>query len=286
MKNLIFFNNFHNGDIHYSRSFILDIMKKTNFNCFYNHLNSNLLLKDIPTLNYLPNKRYDNNIQIITNDNEIIINTWVGQNNAKYIKMSGKSCSIYTNYELYKNVFDNLSIKMENLEYYIPKINWDLINKNNIDIFIKQITGKKIIISNGSTFSGQAPPFLFDDIIKSLANEFKEISFILTKKINLRSNNIYYTDDIINQNNSDLNEISYLSLFCDIIIGRASGPFAFCHTQENLTDENKVFISFSNNDYDSNWYVSEKCKQVWSNNFSHNNIYNKIRNEIKNKIKI
>jgi hypothetical protein len=39
MKNLIFFNYFHNGDIHVSREFVKDILNKTNFNnhIYYHH---------------------------------------------------------------------------------------------------------------------------------------------------------------------------------------------------------------------------------------------------------
>ena len=44
---IIFYNNFHNGDIFYSREFIKDIMIKTGEQHQYNHNNSFSILKDI-----------------------------------------------------------------------------------------------------------------------------------------------------------------------------------------------------------------------------------------------
>ena len=47
------------------------------------------------------------------------------------------------------------------------------------------------------------------------------------------------------QDKFDLNEISYLSLFCDTIIGRASGPYVFTQVKENLYNPNKTFLAFT-----------------------------------------
>ena len=47
-KKLIFYNNFHNGDIHVSRDFVKDIVSKINFSeAIYYHENSYTILKDI-----------------------------------------------------------------------------------------------------------------------------------------------------------------------------------------------------------------------------------------------
>lgn len=280
--NLIFYNNFHNGDIHYSRQFIKDIIKKTNFNkYFYNHQNNNTLLKDIQ-IEFLQGKKYyDNSFnqkQIFIDEDNVVVNTWIGQSNAKYLKKTSKSCSLYSNYELFKDIYKYLKIKIEKTEYYIPTIKWKYINITNVDNYIKNNNNKRILISNGKVLSGQSPQFNMDYIIKSLSNDFPNIDFIITDNTNIKSKNIIYTGDIIKQNDSDLNEISYLSKYCDIVVGRASGPFAFCHIKENFENENKTFISFTNNRYDSNWYEEVKCKQIWSDDYS--NIYNQIKKEL------
>ena len=42
-----------------------------------------------------------------------------------------------------------------------------------------------------------------------------------------------------------MNEISYLSTFCDLIIGRNSGPFCFASNKENINSINKTFYAFN-----------------------------------------
>jgi len=279
--NLIFYNNFHNGDIHYSREFVKDIINKTNFDkYFYNHQNHNTLLKDI-NIEYLQGKKYyDNSFnqkQIFNDGIDIVVNTWIGQVNVKYLKKTNKSCSLYSNYEMFKDIYNYLKINIEKIEYYIPKIDWTYINKLNIDNYIKNNNYKKVLICNGVVLSGQCPQFDLNNIIEILSNEFTNIDFIITDN-KIKSKNIIYTGDIIQQNKSDLNEISYLSKYCDIIIGRASGPFAFCHIRENFENKNKIFIGFTNNRYDSNWYEEVYCKQIWSDKY--NNIYGEIKKQL------
>ena len=77
--------------------------------------------------------------------------------------------------------------------------------------------------------------------------------------------------------NNDLNEISYLSTFCDVIIGKESGPFAFCTIKDNLMNENKTFINFCDRN-DWVWFPYGNCKYKWSNNY--NSMYDIIKKNI------
>ena len=89
--------------------------------------------------------------------------------------------------------------------------------------------------------------------------------------------NVFFTDNIINdelifqtntfwesnrqKNTCDLNEISYLSTCCDVIIGKNSGPFVFCETKDNLMDERKKIVSFSKGPKESMSYgIEKKCE--------------------------
>ena len=75
-----------------------------------------------------------------------------------------------------------------------------------------------------------------------------------------------------------MNEISYLSTKCDTIVGRGSGSYTFSLISENLLNESKKFVAFTNteivglglrqNDY--------KCQLNWSNDYSQDNIIKKI----------
>ena len=130
--------------------------------------------------------------------------------------------------------------------------------------------------------SGQCPNFKFDKIVYDLSLKYGNIDFILTNKINIHNKNIYFTDDIIKTQYSDLNEISYLSTKCDIIVGRASGPHAFTHVKENYNDNSKTFISFTDKILEGNWYNSNLCNQVWSNIYSEKSIFDILNKEIEN----
>jgi hypothetical protein len=81
-------------------------------------------------------------------------------------------------------------------------------------------------------------------IIISLATKYPTHTFICTHRINTSCNNIKFTEDIIKVEGCDLNEIGYLSTFCDIIIGRNSGPFCFSTNTENINNSNTIFYAF------------------------------------------
>lgn len=71
MKKILFYNDWHNGDIHMSREYVKDLMSVLGQNeYFYYHTNNNSILSDIDNLKYTNNKN-------ITTD--LNINTWIGQ---------------------------------------------------------------------------------------------------------------------------------------------------------------------------------------------------------------
>ncbi len=61
-----------------------------------------------------------------------------------------------------------------------------------------------------------------------------------------------YTNNIIRMD-SDLNEIGYLAKFCNIIVGRPSGPYCFSMHKETFV-KNKTFITISDNIYDKFYF--------------------------------
>jgi hypothetical protein len=195
-------------------------------------------------------------------------------------------CSLNANYLKYKELYNILNLLIKNKNYYIPEINWNCFDIQNIDNFIEN---DKIycLISNGDVLSGQALNFNFNPIIEKLSDNFSNINFILTNnKEKLKKTNIFYTDDIIKTENGDLNEIGYLGTKCKIIVGRASGPFCFCHNKSILTDKEKTLIVFSKLKNDGIWATPEEndscnfAKQIWSNNFDFENVYDIIKNSI------
>jgi len=74
---LIFYNNYHNGDIHLSRNFVKDIIKKTNYDKYsYIHNNSSTILKDINNLTYIKaSKELYDRVLIYNDTDHTYINT-------------------------------------------------------------------------------------------------------------------------------------------------------------------------------------------------------------------
>jgi hypothetical protein len=313
---LHFINYCHNGDIHYSKRFMMDLYNIINpTECFLHHVKSPRLISDMPYIKSEPpvlieNLKFKSNPPLNSegvspsefirkagicpednifcdnaiHDEDIYIVTWLAYYWFGDTPVSSeKDCSIYSNYEAYKVVYDQLGIidQLKPIEYYVPAINFDYVEKTNIDNFCIEHPHHKILVCNGEVLSGQCTNFSFTPILFDLAAEFPDIIFITTKKISLSIPNVYCTDDIINITGCDLNEIGYLSTKCCIIVGRGSGPFGFAHISENFNDKKKTMIGFSNNSYNAFWYFPEQgCKQIWSDNYEEKHVYNTIKNEV------
>jgi len=273
---LIFYNHYGNGDVHYSRDFVKDIMKKIPAKSYeYYHRHNIGLLKDIPNLHSYNNVntiKQERQEQIYLGD-EIFINTWVGQKGASYLKYN---CSMYSNYNMFKDIYKQLNIKIEDIDYYLPSINFEYTNNIGVDNFIEKYNNIKVFISNGDVFSGQATNFSFNTIIYELSKQFKDVFFILSHNSNTKGDNIFQANDII-KDDSNLNELSYLSTYCDIVVGRASGPYCFTQIKDNFFDEHMTFISFSNDRREGLYYgfmddldtKKVSCKQL------HSSVYDK-----------
>lgn len=293
---IYFYNTFHNGDVHYSRTFVRDIMNKLGDNEYcYLHNNNPEIIKDIQNLkhdksfitfdNWRLNTKYPITYhnQIIKNNRDTYINTWVGQQNWMTKKGINRNrdmryCSLYSLYELYKDIYDTLNIKFEPIEYYLPEIDFNYIEKENIDNFISNDKYKyRILLVNNEPRTVRIP-MDFDYITNNLSKKYPDILFILTKKTNLQAENIIYTNDIIKLD-SDLNEIGYLSKFCDIMVGRPSGPYCFTMIKDNFV-EGKTFITISDNKYDCFFFETD-AKMLLLTEHTTNGLLNMLENEIK-----
>jgi hypothetical protein len=290
INKIIFYTPGHNGDIHYSREFVKDIIKKIpNIPAEYWCNSSKKILKDIHSLKIKPFNLWGickNNFFYDLETKTVYINTWVGCDYS--VNGEGKyGCCLKSNYFMYKQIFNFLNIKIENEEYYIPSIDSSFYDTLKIDEFFKNNHYKfYCLISNGNVLSGQAENLNLNNFIKKLALNFKNTCFILTDSSDkIYFENVFYTDDIINTTDGDLNEIAHLSTKCNIIVGRASGPFCFCHNKNNLYDKKKIFIVFTHAKPEGTWVDDTKidgAKHIWSNNFDLDLMHDTISNEIKN----
>jgi len=236
-----FYNNFNNGDVHFSRT-LIEILHKNfpNEVFIYRHKNKKGILKDIKYVNEMDLNEFCNNTTSITKFGEnIYINTWYSQENAKFSNIGG-GCTLKTVKLIINNLLDYFKIKTElqNSEIY-PKINFENLNLPKIK------EGKKILICNGLAKSGQSNNMDFSDMINKLSNYYPNVLFYVTDKFSTTNSNIIFTSEITNLS-PDLLEIAYISTKCDVIIGRASGPYSFSMIRENILNETKIFIAACN----------------------------------------
>ena len=292
---IVFFNFWHNGDIHVSRSFIKYI-KNLGYECEYLHNNSLNLLNDLnikcTNLDIAVKKHGKNlisNKNTHIHNNILYINTWYRSNENIFNKYNTNFDCIYYYFKdiIYK--YFGIDIGIHNIWNFFPEINYIKFDIKYSSEFLEQnIERKKIFISNGDFYSGQAVNFNFSPIINFLSKKYKEHLFLISNKKDdiVKNENIYFTKDIINIEKCDLNENSYLSSECDLIIGRGSGTYTFALTKYNYQRDCKFLVFLKNNNMKYNWIqelpITYKANIIGSSETRIKNIYNIIDENIIN----
>jgi hypothetical protein len=213
------------------------------------------------------------------------VNTWLGQGGMTYTNRINAGCSFENHMELTKDICQSLDISVNHIEEYLPSVNFSNLPKyetiNSQMVELKEKYKKIILISNGDVHSSQSYNFDFYPVITELSYEYPDVLFICTKSVPCVNSNMINVDSIT-QILPDLLYISQISTFCDVIIGRASGPYCFAQIKQNLLDTNKTFIAFSYNPNEGRFYSDIKAKFLWSNNFDMTIIKETIKNCIIN----
>jgi len=264
MNKIVFFNHYHRGDLHTSKEFVKEVMNKLpDVEFEYWHSNPESILQEIgigPSAQKTP-ALLDKQKALMKTKDALYINTWVGCQWDVFCKHGG--INMNTLYEQWQNLYKGINKFFEtdlklnkNKEHYLPRIDFSKIDqkaKDNIDKFFKGIEGKKVLICNNTPASTQSFTFSINNEINELAKKNPDVTFILTNEMLDKEKNISYTSNIIDtKQQPDLQEISYLSSYVDVIVGKNSGPFVFCETYDNYMDKSKKFVSFNtkHKDYD------------------------------------
>lgn len=259
IKKVIFFNKFHRGDLLTQREFVKDLIKQAP-DLEYNYLTDNphKLLFDIDGISYLgsidelPKNRTLAGVALSPFSNTLYINTHVGMQWGIFTAEGGVNMNTLTrswyNIAAVFNKYTGRNVSFtKNKEEYLPTIDYNFCKKDSVDNFLNQTKYQfKVLVCNNIPLSNQSFQYNLSDFIEKYARSYPDICFILTTKTNINLDNIVYTDNITGVSDGcDLFEISYLSTFCDVIIGKNSGPYVFCETYNNMMDETKTFFSFN-----------------------------------------
>ena len=250
-RKIVFFNNLHNGDLNFSRGFVNYIVKNFKYEFEYHHIKDKNILKDLDVkfINEDFLKEY-NHARFFTKDNVLYLNTWIGAENHNYMFKYGLTFDCI--YKIFNDTMKEcLDTSLDGIDpsKLFPAINFSKFNISNVDKWIlDHKNSKKVYISNGYVESCQCDNSNWNSLIIYFANKHKDIDFLISNKIEplINLKNVFYTGDIINSSCCDLNENGYISTFCDLIIGRASGAGEFARNTTNLFERNCNIITFSN----------------------------------------
>jgi hypothetical protein len=243
MYNIVgFYNSYGNGDIFESREFVRDAMKLLPAkNYVYYTGKSSRILMDIPGLGAISSgvpAVLDSMKPYILDkeNNNLFVNSWIGRD-SKYV-LSGIGCTVEGLHRMWNDILKDFGVELSssNPLDYITQYNYTQYSGIPQTLvftgMLKEI--KKVFISNGDVHSKQADNFSMIPMIEELAWRFPETLFFVSQKFPTTCENIIDANQFSNSElDSNLVELSFLSTFCDVTIGRNSGAHVFSWVREN-----------------------------------------------------
>jgi hypothetical protein len=259
MKKLTFYNHFGLGDTFESREFILDWMDTLKLDTCEVETNFPAVFEDLPQIitKPLPAHR-DPHQHLSKRAGHVIVNSWIGALNGEttpkgdFVISPGVGCTVdnlHRMHSLYMKWLNLRGMKKPVVEY-LTDIDYSKVNCGSVDQFVKEQEGRQLVlVCNGRTGSMHADNFSMSGMVELLPHDPNTV-FILTEREEWGLENTFYTDDITQRRlgGSDFNAISYLSTFCDVIVGRCSGAQMPCETKRNWMDPSKTLLSFTHHD--------------------------------------
>lgn len=256
---LTFYNHYGNGDLFESREFVLDWMRLAGVTeAGYAHRDLPGIFADLPQIHSLPVHPEMDMRRSLTRrpDDELWVNTWIGRDSG-YVVNPGIGCVVEEIYRMHQDMLREAGLPPlpRPLVEYLPTIDYTRIELGRLHSFLSEHRHEKLaLICNGPTGSGQAENF---DLAAALPEPRPDRRFLLTQghpqmtqrgadQIEGRPD-VLFTDDLTGRppGGWDLNAISYLSRFCDVIVGRCSGPQMFTQVRPNWEDGSKTQVCFT-----------------------------------------
>lgn len=283
MTKLCFFNFYHNGDLFHSKPFVREIVQRLgNENVLYAHNKDPIVIEDLG-INTIRLQGLSDKVKFAkTEDPDMFfVNTWIGS----YFDTYPGECTLVFNMKMWADIYTEINsvfqtdLKLGPIENYLPYVDYHKFNLRDVKLYLDTDNRSKLLFCNGPALSGQCE-YNGDlrEIIERLAVENSHKTFFVTHKIENMPANVVYTGDVIKSNRCDLNEVSYISLHCNLIVGRNSGPFCFASVRENLIDPAKTFYAFGHQETDCfTLGVDKKANFIFENYESPGQLYLSIK---------
>lgn len=260
MKRLTVYNHFGLGDTFESREFILDWMHTLKLSTCEVETNFPAVFEDLPQIVTKPlSPHRDPHQHLSKRAGHVILNSWIGALNGEtkpkgdFVINPGVGCTVdnlHRMHALYMRWLGLNGMKKPVVDY-LTDIDYSKVNLGGVDQFLTSLDvfqKRIVLVCNGRTGSMHAENFSMTRMVELLPKS--DIVFIFTQCEACAQPNIFFTDDITQRRpgGSDFNAISYLSTFCDVIVGRCSGAQMPCETKRNWMDESKTLLSFTHHD--------------------------------------
>jgi len=260
MKNICFFNHWHNGDVFAGKGWMQAIQQQCP-DVKFAHAQVNKLktmqdldMEHIPCSD-LPDEIVDK-LKFAESDNEVYLNTWIGSWGWDGgVMPQGEE---HANWPSLHRMFDYIGGHLnyyygQKIEFtnnpldYVPTTDWSKYDIAQVDAFVAAHPGKRLhLFCNGVVRSTQTNLDDLKGLIEEFAEKHPDDMWICTASFETELPNIVFTDDILSGvQGGDINEIAYLSTKCNLIVGKNSGPFMFTHVRDNMWDDKKVFVALS-----------------------------------------
>jgi len=285
-ERVVFYNACNNGDIAVSRELIkvaVDSFRAMGIKEFgYSHSKPPEILLDLDLDYWHPSRLPVEQARVkseLIEGKTLALSTWYAHSPLWGRNGDGFGMTLNTLVALFKEHVTKAGGAFPNapVERFIPQVDWKYYAIRNVDgnmpIFSR--FSKRVLFCNGPAMSGQTnvADYMMNGLLEKLVAMHPDVVFFYTdRKVTEKTReyiNAVSTQDVIGPvpYASDLNETAYLGTFCDVIIGRCSGPQSFCFNTDVLFDLSKTMVSFSTDERPARWvYQSEKplCRSVWS----------------------
>lgn len=256
-RTLTAFNHYGVGDLWESREFVLEWMRvlgisECEYACRYP-----AVFEDLPQIRTRP-LTDDLNMRhwASRRNGRYMLNTWIGALNGEtnpkgdYVIWPGIGCCVENILRMNNDYLKRLGLPRitKPAQDFLTTVDYGRINKGNVDNFVlsDNIMGrhKIVLVCNGPTGSGHAANFDMARMVELLPES--DSVFVFTERATCNKPLVFFTDDITERNGRcDVLAISYLSRFCNVIVGRCSGAQMVCETKENWMNPNKTLVSFT-----------------------------------------
>lgn len=274
VEKVVFYNHFGNGDIFESREFVkewMEILGDRDY--YYAHGKNPKILRDIPELKFTDVTEQMNAMEAVDFDYDnktMFINTWIGRD-GRYV-LPGIGVVVEQLWKMHNDILLSIGCRPLNkpIMDYVPNIRYEEYEDCiNVEYWLRAEAKHRrlFIIDNGNVQSSQAVNFDFNPIIQEVAKQQHDDFFIITHDSEVRLPNVWTTNEIIRSKDGfDLNELSFLSRFCNGSIGRNSGPHVFTQVKDNWLDDQYKFLSFTHTQVGAYFVLNQPvlAKKYWS----------------------